>query len=159
AETFRRAAAAFVRAAWHDTRAALALLDAAGEVDRAAAAQAMAEGALLAAYRFIRYKGDPKPCRIESLAIVGRGARVQSGLDRGARIAGAVTLARDLVNEPAGAMTPSTLADIATDIGEREGLAVTVLDEVAIANEGLGGLEGVARGSAEPPRLIELVYE
>jgi leucyl aminopeptidase len=36
---------------------------------------------------------------------------------------------------------------------------VYVLDEVAIANEGLGGLMGVARGSAEPPRLIELVYE
>jgi leucyl aminopeptidase len=158
-ETFRRAAAAFVRAAWKDTRGALALLEAAGDVDRGAAAQALAEGALLAAYRFTRYKGDPKPCRLESLAVVGRGARVQTGLDRGARIAGAVVLARDLVNEPAGAMTPSQLADIATEVAEREGLAITVLDEVAIANERLGGLQGVAQGSDQPPRLIELVYD
>ena len=33
-----------------------------------------------------------------------------------------------------------------------------VLDEVAIRTEGLGGLAGVAAGSDEPPRLIELVY-
>jgi leucyl aminopeptidase len=80
-------------------------------------------------------------------------------VDRGARIAGAVALARDLVNEPAGAVTPTRLAEVATELGESEGLTVTVLDEVAIANEGLGGLMGVAQGSAEPPRLIELVYE
>ena len=33
------------------------------------------------------------------------------------------------------------------------------MDEVAIANEGLGGLAGVAAGSEEPPRLIELAYD
>jgi leucyl aminopeptidase len=63
------------------------------------------------------------------------------------------------VNEPAGALTPSRLADIATDVADREGLSVRVLDEGAIADERLGGLAGVAAGSAEPPRLVELVYE
>src|SRR5207237_5189648 len=128
-------------------------------LDKGQAAQALVEGALLAAYRFTEYKGDPKPCRLESLSVVGRGARPQAGVDRGARIAGAVAMARDLVNQPAGDMTPVRLAEVATEIAEREGLAITVLDEVAIANERLGGLQGVARGSDEPPRLIELVYE
>jgi len=158
-ETFRRAGAAFAKAAWNDTSAAIAVLDAAGELDRGAAAQAVAEGATLAAYRFTKYKNQAKPSKLESLVIVGRGAKVQSGADRGARIAAAVALARDLVNEPAGAMTPSRLAEVATEIAEREGLGVTVLDEVAIANEGLGGLQGVAQGSDQPPRLIELVYD
>jgi leucyl aminopeptidase len=44
-------------------------------------------------------------------------------------------------------------------LGDRHGLSVTVLDELAIASEGLGGLAGVAQGSEEPPRLIEVVYE
>jgi leucyl aminopeptidase len=158
-ETFRRVGAAFARAAWNDTRAAIAILDAAGELDRGVAAEAVAEGALLSAYRFTKYKNEAKPSKLESLVIVGRGAKVQAGANRGARIAGAVALARDLVNEPAGAMTPTRLADVATEIAEREGLAVTVLDEVAIANEGLGGLQGVAQGSDQPPRLIELVYD
>ncbi|TMK89061.1 MAG: leucyl aminopeptidase [Actinobacteria bacterium] len=159
AETFRRAGAAFAKAAWNDTRAALAVLDVAGDLDRGIAAQALAEGAVLGAYRFTKYKNEAKPSKLESLVLVGRGAKVQTGADRGARIADAVALARNLVNEPAGAMTPSRLADVATEIAEREGLAVTVLDEVAIANEGLGGLQGVAQGSAQPPRLIELVYD
>jgi len=159
AETFRRAGAAFAKAAWNDARAALAVLDVAGELDRGVAAEAVAEGALLSAYRFTKYKSEAKPSKLESLVIVGRGAKVQTGADRGARIAAAVSLARDLVNEPAGAMTPSRLAEVATEVAEREGLDVTVLDEVAIANEGLGGLEGVAQGSDQPPRLIELVYD
>ena len=158
-ETFRRAGAAFAKAVWNDTRAAIAVLDAAGDVDRGVAAQALTEGAILAAYRFTKYKNEAKPSKLESLVIVGRGAKVQTGADRGGRIAAAVSLARDLVNEPAGAMTPTELADVAIEIAEREGLAITVLDEVAIANEGLGGLQGVAQGSDQPPRLIELVYD
>ena len=74
-------------------------------------------------------------------------------------MAAAVAFARDLVNEPAGTMTPRRLAEIAAQVAEDEGLAFSVLDEVAIVNEGLGGLAGVAQGSDEPARLIELVYE
>jgi leucyl aminopeptidase len=160
AETLRRAAAAFVRSAWRDTAGALTLLAAAPtDLDPALAAQAVAEGASLASYKFSRYKADPKPCRMESVAVIGTGDQARHGLDRGARVAAAVALARDLVNEPAKAMTPRRLADIAAEIAEAEGLTLTVLDEVAIAAEGLGGLAGVAAGSDEPPRLIELVYD
>ena len=159
-EVLRRAAAALVKAAWHDTRVTTTLLDAAPRgLEKGRAAQAIVEGAAMASYRFSVYKRDVKPCRIETLTIVGRGAAVKRGVGRGERIAAAVALARDLVNEPAGAMTPRRLAHVAGEIAEREGLTLTVLDEVEIANLGLGGLQGVARGSEEPPRLIELVYE
>ncbi|MCA1692464.1 MAG: leucyl aminopeptidase [Actinobacteria bacterium] len=85
----------------------------------------------------------------------GRGRR----LERGGRLAAAVVLARDLVNEPAGSLTPQRLAEVAAEIAEQEGLTLSVLDEPAIAGERLGGLLGVARGSTEPPRLLELVYD
>jgi leucyl aminopeptidase len=160
AETLRRAAAAFVRAAWRDTTAATTRLAAAPPgLDPGLAARAIAEGASLAAYRFSRYKADPKLCRIESMVVVGSGDAARHGVDRGARLATAVALARDIVNEPARAMTPRRLAERAAEVAEAEGLTLTVLDEAAIAAEGLGGLAGVAQGSDEPPRLIELVYE
>jgi leucyl aminopeptidase len=160
AETVRRAAAALVRAAWHDTDVATTILSAAPQsIDAAAAGQAVAEGAILAAYGFNRYKGNPKPCRVESLQVVGRGAATRRGIERGSKIAAAVTMARDLVNEPAGAMTPSRLAQVAAELAERDGLELTVWDETAITGERLGGLIGVAAGSDEPPRLIKLVYE
>ena len=160
AETLRRAAAALTRTAWRDTKVATTLLSAAPpELDPGLAAQAIAEGAALAAYTFSRYKTDPKTAKLESLTVVGSGDAARHGLDRGARIAAAVALARDLVNEPAAAMTPRRLAEVAAEVAEAEGLTLTVLDEVAIAAERLGGLAGVALGSDEPARLIELVYD
>jgi leucyl aminopeptidase len=166
AETLRRAVAALVKAAWKDTRAATTLLDAApADLDSEAAAQALAEGAALAAYRFTKYKATPKACRLESLTVVAGAngdtdaAGAERGLEHGARLAAAVNLARDLVNEPAGALTPQRLADVAAEIAEREGLSLSVLDESALVAERLGGLLGVAAGSTQPPRLIELVYE
>ncbi len=159
-ETLRKAAAAVVKAAWKYTRAATTLLDAVpAGLDRTAAAAAVAEGAGMAAYGFGAYKSDFSPCRLETLAVVGGDADLGGALQRGGRVAAAVCLARDLVNEPAGALTPSRLAEVATDVAQREGLAVTVLDETGIADERLGGLAGVAAGSAQPPRLVELVYE
>ena len=160
AEVLRKAGAALVRAAWRDSRAATTLLAAApADLDPTLAAQALVEGALLASYKFTTYKSSPKGCRLETLAVVGSGDDAGRGVDRGARVAAAVAFARDLVNEPAGTMTPRRLAEIAAQVAEDEGLAFSVLDEVAIVNEGLGGLAGVAQGSDEPARLIELVYE
>ena len=160
AETLRRAAAAFVRTAWRDRAGATTLLAAApAGLDPALATQAVAEGASLAAYRFTRYKGDPKTSKLESLVVVGSGDEARRGLDRGARVAAAVAMARDVVNEPAKAMTPRRLTEMAAEVAEAEGLTLMVLDEVAIVAEGLGGLAGVAQGSDEPARLIQLVYE
>ncbi len=161
ADTVRKAAAAVVRTACKADTAATTLLEAVpDQLDSRVAAQALAEGAVMAAYRFTTYKSDPDPCRLERLAVVtDDGRRLEQALERGGRVAEAVCLARDLVNEPAGALTPTRLAEIAADVAAQEGLRVSVLDEVGVVEEGLGGLAGVARGSAEPPRLIELVYE
>ena len=153
----RRAAAALVGASGTATSIATTLLAAIQPtIDKKTASQAVAEGIALAAYRFNTYKSADERPAIAAVTVVGG---TQAALDRGRRVAEAVALARDLVNEPAGTLTPSRLAALATEIAEREGLAVTILDEVAIENEGLGGLRGVSRGSDEPPRLIELVYE
>ena len=85
-----------------------------------------------------------------------RRARARS---RGRLIADATWLARDLSNDPAGALTPTRLAEIAVRGRGERGLAAEILDEDAIVAARLGGLLGVAAGSAQPPRLIKLVYE
>jgi leucyl aminopeptidase len=162
AEALRRAAAAAVKGAWRAQRLATTLLDAAPAIlDRAIAAQAIVEGASLAAYRFVSYKSDPKFCALESVSVVtgGRGgANVQKAIDRGARIAAAVNVARDLVNEPPTSMRPVDLEAAARRVADDAGLDLEVWDEDRIAAERLGGLAGVAAGSDEPPRLLRLTY-
>jgi leucyl aminopeptidase len=160
ADALRRAASAVVRATWKRRSVATTLLDAvpAGG-DRPLAARAVTEGAGLAAYRFVRYKSDPDPCRLEGLTVVAPDAEALApDLARARAVVEAVCLARDLVNEPAGSLSPSDLAARATEAAEAVGLDVEVIDEVEAANLGLGGLLGVAQGSDEPCRLIKLTY-
>ncbi len=167
-EAVRRAAAGFVRAVGDGERAVLVVP---GEADGAVAAltdeqvgASLAEGALLAAYRFDAYRTGEHHGGVEHLSLlpVGDGgtAGLATGLARGARVARSVALARDLVNEPASSLTPSVLAGRAADLfAGRPGLAVEVWDEERIAAERLGGLLGVARGSSQPPRLVRVTYE
>jgi leucyl aminopeptidase len=154
-ETYRRAGAAVADVAgrFPDVTVALPGSD-------AGAARAFAEGLALAAYRFSAYKSDPKPCRVERVTVVaGGGARLQAALDRASIVVGAVALARDLVNEPAGSLPPTRLAEVAGDACKSTGVKVRVLDEKQLARERMGALLGVGMGSIQPPRLIEMTYE
>jgi leucyl aminopeptidase len=157
-----RAGAAFGRTASYLLEALPADADA---VTRQAAAQAVAEGAVLGAYRFDRYKAaDPDTPADHHVTVVdgGSGGSADGLADAvalGARIGAAVTFARDLVNEPGGSLTPPALADAAVALAERDGLGITVLDEEALRARGMGGILGVNRGSFQPARMIQLTYE
>jgi leucyl aminopeptidase len=157
----RRAAAALARAVPKSTTLATTLLAARSDgVTPAAAAQAVAEGIHLGAYKYTRYKSEPEPSAVAHLAVVGGGGKpVQAALDRGRRIAEAVCLARDLVNEPGGSLTPASLADQVAVLAVDYGVTLTVMDEAAIADARLGGLLGVNRGSHEPPRFLRISHE
>jgi len=156
-DTLRRAAATAVRKIARATRIAIVVPPAgpAGE----GLAQAVAEGVLLGTYAFTRYKSDAKPSLLREVVIITDDGGAPAGAARGVVVARAVRLARDLVNEPAGALTPRRLAAVAEAEGRRANLTVGILDERAAVAAGLGGLLGVAAGSEEPPRLLELLYE
>jgi leucyl aminopeptidase len=160
-DTVRRAGATIARFARRQHIIATTLFDVLpDDVDRAAAAQALAEGVSLASYDFATYKSDASRSSIERLAVVSTGGkRVQAALDLGCRIADAVAWARDLVNEPGGSLPARRLGEVAIEMAHREDLQITVLDEDEIVEAGMGGLLGVNRGSSEPPRFIELVFE
>ena len=122
--------------------------------------QAVAEGFALGAYRYAKYKSEPGPGVLQQVHVVGGGgARARAALERGARIAEAVALARDLVNEPGGELTAPELADIAVALGKTNGFTTKVLDEKAIVKAKLAGLIAVNRGSEIPARFVELTYE
>ncbi|HEV2370046.1 MAG TPA: leucyl aminopeptidase [Acidimicrobiales bacterium] len=161
AEALRSAAAAVVRAAGRATHVAFAPGAAGDGVSAASAAQAVAEGATLAAYRYTTFKSakaDGAQPRLERFTLVGTADGTDAGLKRGAVVAGAVALARDLVNEPAGSLTPTRMAAIAEQLASRSGLRLAVYDGTAILRERLGALAGVARGSDEEARLVRLAY-
>jgi leucyl aminopeptidase len=159
--TYRRAAAALARAAQRQENVATDLLEAVPErLDRPAVAQAIAEGIVLGAYRYTELKTDPEPSRIASVLVVGRGGkRVGAALEQGRAIAEAVCLARDLVNQPGGTLTPAAFAARADELAASAGFSAEVLDKAAIEDQKLGGLLGVNRGSDQEPRFVRLAWE
>ena len=161
-EAVRRASAAFVRAVGRGSAAAFLLPDPAGLPDDQAAS-AVAEGAVLAAYRYDGYRTGDEPDTLDTMVVVGPRTSdvgsVTAGAARGARLAESVSFARDLVNEPPSSLTPEKFADtFVRRFGGVPELTVEVWDEDRIREERLGGLLGVARGSTQPPRLVRVDY-
>jgi leucyl aminopeptidase len=159
-ETLRRAGAAVARSVSSCSAVAIDLrgLVVSG-LSVTALVEAVGVGALLASYGFDRFKSDAKPKKLASVVLVGeQDADFSRGVERAQVIASGVALARDLVNTPAGSLTPSRFAEIASEAAAAEGLEIAVLGEAEIVAERLGGLLGVAAGSAEPPRFITITY-
>jgi leucyl aminopeptidase len=129
-----------------------------------AAAGAFVEGFALASYRFLKYRAekDTRPNRVESVDLIPDkkwdARKTKAAIERGTVLAEATNLARDLKNTPSSDKSPESLADTAKQIA-RNGLKVKVFDEKELAAKGFGGILGVGRGSAKPPRLIQLRYE
>lgn len=126
---------------------------------------AAAEGLLLAHYRFDRYRtGEDKKTRGhigKTILLVDSPAEkpaAEAAIAHSLDVIRGVSLARDLVNEPGNIKSPAFLADQARAIAEETGMACRVLDPVAMQDEGMNALLGVARGSEREPCLIILEY-
>lgn len=132
-------------------------------IDSQTGAQAVAEGLLLALYRFDQFKGaaskkDTTANEIQNVTIVGGGEGSGAGVERAQAIYRGVKLARDLGNEPPMVCTPTRLAGVAEEIAGRGAMQLTILDPPQMEELGMGGLLGVARGTVEPPKFIVLEY-
>lgn len=162
AETLRRAAGAATRELAGTGSVALAL-----PAERVEDVAAVAEGALLGAYAYTRYRtGDgPETARPAArLQVVTPRAKDRAALDALARaevLAAAVHGTRDLVNTAPNDLYPAAFADLAKaavkEAGVR-GLKISVLDDKALAAGGYGGLVGVGQGSARGPRLVRVAW-
>lgn len=123
---------------------------------------ALAEGLILGAYDFDKYKSNHEAeGEIEKVVIASgrlREKTLKEEAERAAVIAEATNLTRDLVNEPPVYLTPSRLAETALSIAEETGLKCEVFDLEEIKSRGMGGLMAVSSGSDEEPRFIHLSY-
>lgn len=160
-ERLRRMATAAALQARQRRMASVGWLDT-SDIDRAAATQAAAEGLMLAAFSGDTYKSGERsapPSAQFVIAAPGAAPEVVAAGERGRILGECCNLSRELCNEPSNVLTPRVFADRATAIAQEAGVTVEVLDERAISDLDMGLLLGVARGSAEPPRVIVLRHD
>ncbi len=158
-ESLRRAyGAAVKRAEDQGARSVAALLPGGADAD---AVSAVVEGLTLALYRFARYKSDGEESSkaVASIELWSSGPVPEGAVAHGQAIAAGVALARDLVNTISNDKTPPQIAAWAQRVARDSGLPCEVLDERALASGGYHSILAVGKGSAAPPRLVEMVYE
>ena len=166
AQALRRASAISARhlqnTGAHKIALALPLEGTSIEVE--AGIQAQAEGALLGTYMFRKYQhaddnGEERGIsKVWLVAGKEMGAGLEEAVRRGSALAEATNFARDLVNEPPNVLTPTELANRASAMASQFGLECEILDRPQMQELGMGGLLGVSKGSAEPPKFIILRY-
>ena len=123
---------------------------------------ALGEGAALALYKYDRYMTSGEKRKIRTVTIISpdrtRTEQIRKGLKLATVVCEATCLARDLANAPPNEIFPESFARIALREGRKHGFRVTVVNEARIKKLRMGGLLGVAQGSARPPRFLIMEY-
>ena len=142
----------------HAAPDATIIADLAGGPMRPNEAAELALGANLRAYSFDRYKtkrkeGEDQAARPKLTIAVADTAAARKAWAQREPVAAGVTMARDLVNEPANILYPEEFARRAAAL-KKKGLAVEVLGERDMKKLGMNALLGVGQGSARDSYLV-----
>jgi leucyl aminopeptidase len=117
--------------------------------------EALVSGAIFGCEGQDLYRVEKKQHPFQTLLCLGA---EEAGLHVGRVLGQAINLTRRLVNEPPEQIYPESLADIAAQIASQWDLECEIWDQRRLADERCGALLAVARGSARPPRLVQLRY-
>lgn len=112
-------------------------------------AEKAAFGFALGTYRFTRYSGSARDWPRLVLPEGVDGEEVS-------RLARADFLVRDLINTPAGDMSPADLAAAASSVAEAQGASLSVIEGEALLAENYPMVHAVGRAAAVAPRLVDM---
>lgn len=131
------------------------------------AAGHLLEGFERGSYRFDRYttqRDDAFPGVANLQIVLPAGLTTSDAstdndvLHKNRVVSNAVTLARNLVNEPPAVMTPEKMAGCAAAIAKENGLENRSLNHAQLVERGFNLILAVGQGSDNLPALIHLVY-
>ncbi|MEM9028203.1 MAG: leucyl aminopeptidase [Pseudomonadota bacterium] len=134
------------------------------EGDGAQAAADLALGATLRSYTFRLHRTQPEqndapPTTLSELVFhVANVEGAQAAGGTSDAVAGGVTLARDLVNEPANILGPVEFAERCEDLAKL-GVDVEVLDDEQLRELGMDAVLAVAQGSDRPARVVVMQWQ
>ncbi len=157
-EAVRRAAGAAARALTDKPHAAYGF-----PCSTSALTTATVEGALFGSYEYTAYRATgSKPAPLGKVTVsspVSKASATKAGVKRAQVVADSQAWARDLVNQPPLDLFPASFAAEAKRRFTGTDVKVQIQDEKQLAKANCGGLIGVGRGSARPPRLVTLSYK
>jgi len=130
-------------------------------IDPCGDAEAAAEGAHLALWAYDELKSDKyKKKRVKIDAYLAAGEpNVKDTFERGVKLANAQNVCRRLAEMPANYLTPTNFGKFAQELfKDIPSVKVMVHDKKWAEDKKMGSFLSVAKGSAEPPKFVELHY-
>ncbi|MFN5911782.1 MAG: leucyl aminopeptidase family protein [Bacteroidota bacterium] len=124
-----------------------------------AAVLSIAEGILLSAYRFSKYRKDLGKDKVHLETVFlppGVAKKKAHELEQTVK---AVFWARDMVNEPVNYLNAEKLAEEISTVGNSAGINVRTLGKTQIESLKMGGLLAVNKGSIDPPTFTIMEYK
>lgn len=121
---------------------------------------AFLEGMILGNYQFLRHrsKADKEKNSLETLFVHSPEVTTRH-LEELSIVTGAVSRARDLVNEPVNYLNATDLANAFVKMGKEAGFSVNVWNKEKIVSNKFGGLLAVNAGSVDPPTFSVMEYK
>jgi leucyl aminopeptidase len=127
----------------------------------------LAEGAILGAYVFDRYKSGKKAIRIKKLLISteeynGYDLDIESAkrtITKGIAAAEATNYTRDIVNTAPDDFYPEVMAQTAKKLARKNNLEISILKPKELEKENMGAMLAVGRASRHDSRLIHLTHK
>ncbi|KAK7479338.1 hypothetical protein BaRGS_00029416 [Batillaria attramentaria] len=133
------------------------------EVDPCGDAEAAAEGSTLALFSFDELKAeDKRKPRVQvtchSSFLSADKSRVEDSWQRGVALAEAQNMARRLTEAPSNKLTPTIFCKEVSERLQRDNCSVEIRDQKWAETEKFGAFLAVAKGSSEPPFILEISY-
>ncbi len=127
----------------------------------AAAAQAVAEGMVVANWRQETWRGTAAQgdAASGSLVLTSSNGAARGGLRRGCVLAEGSNEARRLGSTPPNVATPAWIARQARAMAKKLGMKCTVISAAKARELGMGGLTAVGQGSDQAPCLVHLTWK
>ncbi|XP_063977725.1 cytosol aminopeptidase-like isoform X2 [Diachasmimorpha longicaudata] len=127
------------------------------EVEPMGNAEAAAEGAILSTWVFQEFKNKAKKKKLPNVSLYG--TEEQDSWNLGKIKADAQNWVRLLEDTPANLMTPTIFGETVSQVLTAQGIDVIVHDELWATKKKMGSFLSVSRGSAEPPKFVEIHYK
>ncbi len=106
---------------------------------------------LLSAYRFTRYAGTPTT-HPNLIAPTGVNAQALEAIAEGE------CLTRDLINTPASDMGPEELANAASELAQKHGASISIIEGGDLIAQNFPMIHTVGRASTRSPRLVDMSW-
>ncbi|MEO0463693.1 MAG: leucyl aminopeptidase [Pseudomonadota bacterium] len=116
-------------------------------------------GLRLRAWRFDEYRtklSDDKKVSLTDVHVVGAPAGTEAAWEQASALAEGVEFTKKLITLPANVLYPESFVALCEEAFAGTGAELTVLDDAAMEELGMGALLGVGLGSERPSRLLAI---